>query len=873
MGAGTTFPNLIVSNNTALGTTAGGTTVVGTGTTGNGSQLTLANGITVTDETLTLDATAAGYRASLITASNGTVTWDGNVVLAGTGGFVGFNTNGTSSNLTVGSSDADTITGTNSLMIRGTGAGTINSTLAMGAGGIFKTDNGIWTITSSNNGFTGITTIAAGILSISTIADSGVNSTLGAGTAIALGQNSATVGTLQLTGASGGSSNRAITLNNGASGGSGAIENTVSGQMLTLSGAITASSPTLASSLALTGAGDGLLSGGIVGSPLLALSKTGGGSWTLSGAITYRGATTVTDGTLNLNAASVFDSTTSVGKFTVNGASAVANIAGTYNVPNGNGDAFFEIKGNGTLNFSGTSTLTTVAGGGFRVGEASAGTLNVTGGSLTFVPVSGSNFIAGRTTGGNGIVNISGGTLTVTGAGGFVIANDGSTSGTVTVGGTGTLDISTAIFRIGGNATATAATFNLNTGGTFVLGTSLTTVAGSTRTFNFDGGTLKASANIAIPAILTTANVKDGGAVFDSNGNTITIDQPLLNFAGATTDSLTKKGTGTLTLTGANTYTGATTVNAGTLLVNSPGSLAATSAGTINDNGTLGGPGTIGGNVTLAAAANLAPGASAGTLTISGALDLSALAGGAGTLAFELDALAGTNDKIVAGTVVIGSGKLGFNDFVFTNVGGLEVGTYKLITSSGLTGTLDAANLTGTIGAFSAALQLNGNDIEVVVSSANAYASWALAKGLDVSNNAKNADPDGDGRNNLAEFAYDGNPLSGINDGKVVGKVATVSGAKVLTLTLPVRTGAIFAADSNDQLSALIDGIYYRIEGDGTLGAFADVVTEVTTGDEGAIQAGLPLLSSGWTYRTFRSAGTVPPVPKAFLRAKISETP
>ena len=92
-----------------------------------------------------------------------------------------------------------------------------------------------------------------------------------------------------------------------------------------------------------------------------------------------------------------------------------------------------------------------------------------------------------------------------------------------------------------------------------------------------------------------------------------------------------------------------------------------------------------------------------------------------------------------------------------------------------------------------------------------------------------------------------------------------------MTLTLPVRTGALFSADSGDQLSALIDGIYYRIEGDETLSTFADTITEVTTGDKTAIQAGLPALSSGWTYRTFRHSGTVPATPKAFLRAKISE--
>jgi hypothetical protein len=141
-------------------------------------------------------------------------------------------------------------------------------------------------------------------------------------------------------------------------------------------------------------------------------------------------------------------------------------------------------------------------------------------------------------------------------------------------------------------------------------------------------------------------------------------------------------------------------------------------------------------------------------------------------------------------------------------------------------------------------------------------------------NNGKGADPDGDGKNNLYEFAFDGDPLSGANDGKIVGKVATVGGAQVLTLTLPIRVGATFSPDSGDQLSALIDALYYRIEGDESLTPFADAISEVPAGVErDAIQAGLPGISTGWTYRTFRAPGTVPTVPKAFLRAKVSDTP
>jgi len=83
---------------------------------------------------------------------------------------------------------------------------------------------------------------------------------------------------------------------------------------------------------------------------------------------------------------------------------------------------------------------------------------------------------------------------------------------------------------------------------------------------------------------------------------------------------LTKAGLGTLALSGANAYTGPTIVSAGTLLVNSPGSLAAASAVAVNTGGTLGGTGTINGAVTVNDGGTLSPGASAGTLTVNNSL-------------------------------------------------------------------------------------------------------------------------------------------------------------------------------------------------------------------------------------------------------------
>ena len=299
------------------------------------------------------------------------------------------------------------------------------------------------------------------------------------------------------------------------------------GAMLTLAGGTIQATASFSIARPITLAGPGgtfdtngnalTLAGAITGTG--ALVKVGAGNLILSGTNDYTGGTTVSAGTLTgtttslqgditNNSAVVFDQTTS----------------GIYTGV---------MSGTGNLTKTGVGTLILTANNTYTGGTI------ITGGILQLGNGGTTGMIAGDV--------INNGVLAFNRSDNVVFAGNISGSGSISYMGRGTVTLTGSSTYTGGTAISRG-TVQAGSDSAFgAAGTTLTVV----------GGTIQATASftIARPITLTTP-----GGTFDTNGNTLTLQGAISGTGG-----LTKTGTGTLILTGTNSYTGGTTVTAGIL--------------------------------------------------------------------------------------------------------------------------------------------------------------------------------------------------------------------------------------------------------------------------------------------------------------------
>ncbi len=584
-----------------------------------------------------------------------------------------------------------------------------------------------------------------------------------------------------------------VTLDNSITVGDVVFNNTIGNNITIapnfLSDTITAASLTLASS------GDVTISAPIVGATPITVD--GGGTLTLTGNNTTLAPLSINNGTVRLgNGGSIG----SVASNIVNDGSLVIDRSDTL-----------------TLNklISGTGTLTLVGTGTTILGTAHtySGLTAISSGTLE-IPANGS--IPGS------ILNNS--SLVLSGTADKTLANDISGTGSLTKRDSHVLTLTGINNFTGGIIFETG---DLNAGSANIGSGDVTFVGNGNiaRWFIPDGSVIAndiffadgANNNKVIGVATPTSHAELTGTITfadDSTtngkariapvGGTIVISGKM---TGDGTGGYAKRNNGTVVITGTdNDYTGPTTiVDAGTLLVN--GSIQSDVLfgenlnGSSNSatNGTLGGSGFINANVTTRGNSNISPGGAsnsgvntdtAATLTIGGDLDISLSAAGTGLIRMDLDALAGTNDRInVGGQAFIGNGVLGLSDFAFNSLGGLAAGTYTLIsTTGGVSGTLNPSDVSGEIApGFEGILDISGNDIVLIVSAGtgNAFDTWAAANGLDGSPGREagfDDDPDGDGIANGLEWILGGNPLDG-KSGNFVTTTATAGGGLTLSFT------------------------------------------------------------------------------------------
>jgi len=301
------------------------------------------------------------------------------------------------------------------------------------------------------------------------------------------------------------------------------------------------------------------------------ITKEGSGTLTLSGANSYAGGTTISEGALATGVAAGLSTGAVVNNATLNLTSSAAT---TY--------TFGSVSGNGTINVSlGSGAATAVLGNG--TWASFTGTINV---GVSQAAGSGKVRLLNQPLPGTATVNVTANSTLYTGFNGAITHNAALTLGGGDIGENrgqlrfgnngdvwaGPITLTGSItgpgdFTVGVDSTAATISGAIGESGgsqTFSKGFTGTLILSGTNTYS--GATIISAGTLAV----TNAGTLGGGsyaANITNNSAFIFASSAAQTLSGVIsgTGSLTKDGAGTLTLSGANTYAGATTVRAGEL--------------------------------------------------------------------------------------------------------------------------------------------------------------------------------------------------------------------------------------------------------------------------------------------------------------------
>ena len=603
-------------------------------------------------------------------------------------------------------------------------------------------------------------------------------------------------------------------------------------------------------------------------------------------------------GTLNINAGGLFDTGTADGV-------AVGITNALFGTSGGNGTVNIN---NGTMRMAAASGLGSIRARGLGVGiNTGVGVINVGDGlpgpallDLNIHPglhpalltiggdpaggVGGTGTVNIRTDGtlrtgtqpinvgdntGNGTLNI-GGILTGSGevnvgrasSTGLLIASAGSafTAGEVNIGrgafANGDADINggihsileTSVGRDGGNGTLSVNSGTTTVNGSLFVGRD----GGSTGNITIANGTVQISSDLNLGA-------GGGTGVVNVNGGTANVGGSLTVNTGSTlhvggqlnVKNGTPAGSGNLNVTGS--------------LARIDGAADITGQVTVGAGGTLAGIGTVTAPaVIVLTGGTVSPGASVGTLRFAPSLQLNS----GSTYLVEITGVA-AYDKVISTGSIVANGQV---RVVLSGYAPVNGDTFDVADGS-ISGT-PTFDLTGAVLGVGLAWDttqfvVNGT-IRVVPS--DPYNAWAAGYGL---TGGKTDDDDADGGSNLLEFATDSNPAGGGSKARVFGKVVTLHGDEILTLTVAVRNAAAFTANGANQKTTK-DQMVYTVEATNDLATWNSViVTELNPADSATVRAGLnlPTLDAGWEWHTFRAGTTTVLDGRNFVRLSVAVAP
>jgi len=548
----------------------------------------------------------------------------------------------------------------------------------------------------------------------------------------------------------------------------GAIQGWVnnSGGLLTITGGINANAS--GDNITFSGSGNTTISS-VVSGPAVITQNNASGTLTLSGNNTYSVGTVLQAGRLNINSATALGTNT----FNIAGGTIDNTTAGAILLTNNN-----PITLGANFTFGGTRNLN-LGTGAVTMAASRTITLNGTGSTLTL-----GGTIAGVAADRTLTVNGLGNTLSL----GALTIGTNNTPRTFTIAGTGNTTITGVVSNGGGGASIltysgsgvlTLKGANTYTGGTKINGGTLQVAAtetpgtsgplGNFGIISFGGGTLQYSASNTFDYSSRFNATANQAYSIDTNSQNVTFASPLTSSGG----TLTKLGSGALTLSGANTYSGATTISAGTLQLGNggtTGSLSTSSAITDNANFTINRSNAVTQGTDFSGSAITGTGsftqAGSGTTTLNA---INTYSGGttvsAGTLQLSGSGTLGQT----SGTLTVNGGTLNLNGTTQT-VGNLMGSGGTIVSNAAGTVTLTIGNGNGSGGNYSGviangtgtvALTKTGSGT-ITLSGANTYTGATSVSGGTLLVNGSLAS---------------GSAVSVTNSGTVLGGTGTISGA------------------------------------------------------------------------------------------------